>query len=110
MAFEKKEGDVSLFPNTRRTSENNAPNFTGQALYNGELLDLSLWVKAPEGKPKFMSGYIKKHVPREQVPVDPEEFLEEAMVVPELQQQSQPESTSDESLNPTVEPQDDLPF
>lgn len=65
MAYEKKEGDISVFLNDKRTDENKQPNYTGTALYNGETLSISLWLKYPDGKPAFLTGSIKKHVPKD---------------------------------------------
>ena len=65
MAYERKDGDISVFLNGKRTDENNAPHYTGKALIDGVDYDISFWLKQPEGKSAFLAGTIKKHVPRE---------------------------------------------
>jgi len=102
MAYEKKEGDVSVFKNSRRTDENNAPHYTGQALYNGETLDISLWLKFPEGKEAFLSGKVQKHVPRDRSGEDPIQSAHPALAV---------EEAPADIHNPlSAQPEDDLPF
>lgn len=97
MAYEKKEGDISVFLNPKKTAENNHPNYTGTALVNGETMDVSLWLKKPEGKSVFLAGSIKKHIPRDTPSMD-EDPIQSAPVPPS-------------TPAPTVTQQDDdLPF
>ena len=65
MSYEKKPGDISVFLNTKRTDENNMPNYNGQALIDDKLYDVSFWLKYPDGKPAFLAGKIKLHEARE---------------------------------------------
>ena len=56
MAYEKKEGDISIFKN--ETANDKAPAYKGTAFINGMDFNVSLWVK--EGnKGKFFSGRIE---------------------------------------------------
>lgn len=56
MAYEQREGDVSVFKND--TATGNQPQYRGSAMINGEKYKLSLWVK--EGKKgKFFAGKIE---------------------------------------------------
>jgi hypothetical protein len=57
MAYEQKEGEISIFRNEKR--QGNQPEYTGKALLNGEQLDIALWVKEANGK-KFFAGKIQK--------------------------------------------------
>ena len=65
MSFELKEGNGSLFKNTRKEKDTH-PDYTGTIKINGEERYLSAWVK--EGKNgKFFSlslGKIKENRPR----------------------------------------------
>ena len=50
MAYEMREGDLSVFKNDNATG--NQPQYRGSALINGEKYKLSLWVKESK-KGKF---------------------------------------------------------
>lgn len=69
MAYEPKDGDISLFPpqfketNGKRPDDSKLPWYSGTAYYNGEKLQVALWWKAREGNDPFLSGGIKKWVP-----------------------------------------------
>jgi hypothetical protein len=53
MAYEMREGSGSLFKNDKDGNEKR-PDYRGDALINGEVLEISAWIK--EGKKgKFMS-------------------------------------------------------
>ena len=56
MAYEMREGDVSIFKNDNATGKQ--PQYRGTALINGEKYKLSLWVKDGK-KGKFFSGKIE---------------------------------------------------
>ena len=58
MAYEQKEGDVSLFKNDKKQPGSNQPDMRGTALLNGQKLKLSLWTKG-EGDRKFLAGKIE---------------------------------------------------
>ena len=54
MGFELREGQGSLFKNKYKQEGDKTPDYRGTALYNGEKVKLSAWVK--DGKNgKFMS-------------------------------------------------------
>jgi len=56
MAYEMREGDLSVFKNDNATGKQ--PQYRGTALISGQKYKLSLWVK--EGaKGKFFSGRIE---------------------------------------------------
>ena len=57
MAYEMKDGDISVFKNKDATEENNQPPYTGKALINGEEFRVALWVKGDTNK--FFSGRIE---------------------------------------------------
>jgi hypothetical protein len=44
MPFEHKDNSGTLFPNDRKTA-NNQPDFKGQIKVNGKLLDIAGWIK-----------------------------------------------------------------
>ena len=56
MAYEMREGDVSIFKNDNATGKQ--PQYRGSALINGQKYKLSLWVKESK-KGKFFSGRIE---------------------------------------------------
>lgn len=53
MAYEQKEGDISLFKN--KNAVNNQPSMRGTMVWNGQKIKISLWTKG-EGENKFMAG------------------------------------------------------
>ena len=57
MSYEPKDGDISLFPNDKKTSDN-SPSMRGSLLWNGEKLKISVWTKG-EGAKKFLSGRVE---------------------------------------------------
>ena len=44
MAYEMKEGDISVFPNDKEGNENR-PDLTGKVLLKGEEMRVALWEK-----------------------------------------------------------------
>jgi hypothetical protein len=59
--YQMQEGQFTLFKNNKTT--NNAPEYTGEIMVNGQKMRLAAWVK--EGKSgKFFSG--KMSAPREE--------------------------------------------
>ncbi len=69
MAYEAKEGDVSIFKNSKKT-EDKHPDYTGKALIKGETMYLSLWLKQREGGEVFFSGRIEPRRERQETPVE----------------------------------------
>lgn len=59
MAYERKEGDGVLFKNDRKTDDRH-PDYKGNALINGQEMDIGAWVKesAKTGQ-KFFSLSIR---------------------------------------------------
>ena len=60
MAYEMKEGDISVFPNDKEGNENR-PDLTGKVLLKGEEMRVALWGKesSTTGN-KFYSGKIEE--------------------------------------------------
>ena len=59
MAYEKKNGDISLFKNDKGDNEKR-PDMRGEALIDGQVFKVSLW-KRTSGKDgsRFLSGNIE---------------------------------------------------
>jgi len=57
MAYEQKDGDVAVFKNEK--CEGKQPQYKGTGLFNGEEIEIALWVKEANGK-KFFAGKIQK--------------------------------------------------
>jgi hypothetical protein len=58
MAYEQKEGDISIFKNNNKEKDSQ-PDYTGSALINGQKMRVALWVK--EGtKGKFFAGKVQE--------------------------------------------------
>jgi len=60
MAYQHREGSGTLFPNDRKTADNQ-PDWRGDALINGVLMEISGWDKGER-----ISLAIKKKEPRKQ--------------------------------------------
>ena len=60
MAYEMREGDISVFPNDKEGNENR-PDLTGKVLLNGQEMRVALWEKesSTTGN-KFLSGKIEE--------------------------------------------------
>lgn len=54
MSYEHKENTGSAFRNDYKTTSSH-PDFKGKVNINGQLWDVALWVKSPDGKPNFLS-------------------------------------------------------
>lgn len=73
MAYEKRNGDISIFKNNKKTEGSKQPDYQGELLTpDGEILQVSLWVK--EGKSgKFFAGMVKPPFsPQAQTKVNPQ--------------------------------------
>lgn len=94
MAYEAKDGDFSLFKNTKKT-EDKHPDYTGKALINGETLFISAWLKQRDGGDVFFSGRIEPRKERQEAPVkDP----------------FNPPTGKSATTTTREQPSDDLPF
>ena len=56
MAYEKRDGDIAVFENPKKTNERQ-PDYKGDLLLNGVVYDVSLWRKKDGA---FFSGQVKK--------------------------------------------------
>jgi uncharacterized protein (DUF736 family) len=59
MAYEMKEGDFSLFKNTKKEAENQ-PDYTGKCHINGKDMRVSAWIKQSDSGLAFFSGKISE--------------------------------------------------
>jgi len=57
MAYDKKNGDTVLFPQTDKKNEK-APDMKGEILWNGETLEIALWTKQGS-RGEFYAGMAK---------------------------------------------------
>ena len=67
--FTQKEGTFSLFKSKEKKQEN-SPDFTGKALFNGTELRLSGWGSKSKNGEVYVSGYIeeyKKNAPQSEI-------------------------------------------
>ena len=56
--YEKKDGDISLFPNNNPTP--NSPNYKGTALINGQTYSVSLWKRTSKsGCGEYFAGKVE---------------------------------------------------
>ena len=67
MAYEKKDGDFSLFRNKKKEPESRQPDMTGTALIDGINYRISAWVKG-EGESKCLTGRIEVEAKRQEQP------------------------------------------
>lgn len=65
MAYEKKDGDISVFLNDKG-GNNKRPDYKGNALIGGEEYEVALWAKTSKDGKSFLSGSIKKAEKKEQ--------------------------------------------
>lgn len=59
MAYEKKEGEVSLFENDKQGNDKR-PDLKGTALIDGKEYEIALWKRESAKGMKFLAGSIKK--------------------------------------------------
>lgn len=59
MAYEAKDGDISVFKNNKKT-EDKHPDYTGKAQIDGETFYVSFWIKKRDGGDAFFSGQIQR--------------------------------------------------
>lgn len=58
MAYELKEGNINIFKNKKRENENQ-PEYKGEAMINGQLVDIAFWAKVTKNGEKYFSGKIQ---------------------------------------------------
>lgn len=56
--YDKRDGDVAVFKNTRKTNPK-APDYKGDALVNGVVMEVGLWLKKDKNGNTFLVGTIK---------------------------------------------------
>lgn len=59
MAFEHKDGQVSIFKNTYKEAGDNKPEYKGKGIFNDQPFEISLWLKEGKDGGKFFSGTIR---------------------------------------------------
>ena len=68
MAYEHREGSGSLFKNHKKEEGSKQPDYRGDAMVNGEVMEVSAWIKEGNNG-KFFSLSIKaKQAQREEKP------------------------------------------
>ena len=79
MAYEKKEGDISIFANNKGDNEKR-PDYRGNALIGGTEYRISLWLRTSQkdGK-KFLSGKIEAEQPVAQAAVAADDSADSGM-------------------------------
>jgi len=75
MAYEHREGSGSLFPNRDKKGDNH-PDYKGDALFNGQRVELAAWKKVGRSGGGFLSVQIKPA--REQSHAAPERSVSTA--------------------------------
>lgn len=58
MAYEQKEGGMNIFKNNYK-EKSNQPDYTGKAMVDGKMKDVSCWLKEDRNGNKFFSCQIK---------------------------------------------------
>jgi uncharacterized protein (DUF736 family) len=56
--FEQKDNSGILFKNEKKTADNQ-PDYTGNCMVNGKMMDMSAWLKTGKSGKKFMSFSFK---------------------------------------------------
>ena len=65
MAYEHREGQGSLFKNSKKEEGSKQPDYRGDALVNGVLMEIAAWVKEGANGGRFFSLAIKPREARE---------------------------------------------
>lgn len=99
MAYQMKEGDFSLFKNTKKT-EDTHPDYTGKCMVNGKEMRVAAWIKKGESGNAFFSGKISEFQMKSDNVPDP---INEGTAIPAGEK-----SISEKVLE--AMPPDDLPF
>ncbi|MBQ0113384.1 MAG: hypothetical protein KBT03_09665 [Bacteroidales bacterium] len=64
MAYEKKEGDITLFDNKK--TKDTQPDFKGTVLIGGKELEVALWKRTSQAGKNFLSGKVSQPVSKKQ--------------------------------------------
>ena len=64
MAYQMKEGDVSIFKNEQATEKQ--PQYKGSCFVKGEEMEIALWVRESKTGKKYFSGQIKEKYKKEE--------------------------------------------
>ena len=72
MAYEKKDGDISIFANDKQGNDKR-PDFKGSALIDGKEYDVALWTRQSQTGKKYISGSIKLKQEKQEAKSEPEE-------------------------------------
>ena len=65
MAYEHREGSGSLFKNGKKEEGSSQPDYRGDAMVNGTVMEIAAWIKEGKNGGKFMSLSIKPKEERE---------------------------------------------
>ena len=65
MAYEKKDGEISVFENDKQGNEKR-PDFKGSALIDGKEYEVALWKRQTQAGKNFIAGTIKVMEKKEQ--------------------------------------------
>jgi hypothetical protein len=68
MAYEQKDGDISIFKNNKKATEKQ-PDYTGTAIVDGKKRKIALWIKGDESK--FFAGKIEEDTYRQSDNIKP---------------------------------------
>jgi hypothetical protein len=68
MAYEHREGSGSLFKNLKKEEGSSQPDYRGNAMVNGTVMEIAAWIKEGKNGGKFMSLSIKPKEEREAAP------------------------------------------
>lgn len=101
MAYEHRENTGSAFRNDYKTSSSH-PDFKGKVNINGQLLEVAIWVKSPDGKPNFLSMTFSEPRQRDEQPTQAVD------ITPTEVQQGEQQPTGKAPQAP--EQPNDLPF
>lgn len=58
MAYEKKHGDLVLFPNTNKQGKQ--PDWRGEIFLNGQTFEVACWNKVSKAGNRFVNGFVGK--------------------------------------------------
>ena len=101
MSYEHKENTGSAFRNDYKSTSAH-PDFRGKVNINGQLMDVAVWVKSPDGKPNFLSMAFSEPRQRDEQPSQPRD------ITPTEIQRDAPQPTA--NATPAPEQPNDLPF